>query len=356
MRPRLKLRGSVIEKFLLIVAGLLILLLVVQSSLGAILLPRINRYLETFSPTYIVHIDKMSTNFFRMAYTFEGVDGKLKDGGKRFLQIRYIDVSISWWELFHLRVLTDVVAERGFLDVTKPLVSGSTAPQAKPKEDALNLAHTLFPVDVEHVHLYDMNIRYNEMVSQPASELWTFSVTEGNLSNLTPTKAEPYTDFAMSGRVMKDGRLRLDGEAMRLEKPMAWKSNIELRDFPLAAADPALVAWVPVSFAKGTLDIYAEARSRSGKIDGYVKPFFRHVKVFKNPQKLKNVKHFFMDVLTAAANLILRRHDDKTVAAKIPFHSENGSISFGTQEAISTAFENGFGERLTPGLENSIKL
>lgn len=102
--------------------------------------------------------------------------------------------------------------------------------------------------------------------------------------------------------------------------------------------------------------MYAEARSIDGKIDGYVKPFFKKIDVVANQENFAGVKHFAVEVVAALANLILRKSDDKSTAARIPFNTGPDGFKVDTSRIFPTAVHHGFQGGLEPGIEDQINL
>jgi hypothetical protein len=319
-------------------------------------LGRLNNYLETFSPVYGGHIQKMEMSVLRMAYRFE--QGRLifKKDGHTFLNLRSADVSISWTELFHGRILTDVVFEQAEVFLTKELIEGSKGPEAKPKDSAKEVADTLFPIDIARLELNNSSIEFSKLIGESDSTLWRISDVRGKALNVNPTPQNPLTFFTLNGTILKSSIFKLAGKMRRSDQPMAAEADVEVHNFDLVAANPILLKYVPLTFAKGKLDLYSEVLSEKGEVHGYVKPFFKNVQVIASKQEYKNTKHFFMEILVAIGNSILRKRDDKTVAAKIPFHSEKDHLEFDESYSLSTALEHGFDESLVEGIEDNVNL
>lgn len=350
---RLKSRGKF---WLVTLTALIALVFIINATLSAMLLPRLNRYLSEFSPVYAIHIDKMRVNLFRMAYGFDAVQGTMKASKKSFLDVRSIDVSIAWRELLQARILTKIRVDQANVILTKALFADAKDPKAKPKEDAKNVRDKLFPVKIAQVDLKDAAITYGNLVGQPESEMWRIRSVDGFVTNLNPTASQPFSQYRIEGELLKSGRFVASGQLNRTKNPLDWSAKAEVRNVNLPESNPALVAWVPLNFAEGHLDIFSEARSKGGKVEGYVKPYFDHAKVFENHQKFKNVKHFFIDLLAAVGNVILRRSSDKSVAAIIPFHSDGDGIEIEEGKALSSVIEHGFEKPLKKGLEHKYSL
>lgn len=342
------------KTFLWFGAGLLIVLITIRLALPPIILRQLNEHLKNFSPDYSMHIDSLELSFLRMAYRFNNLEAKFNHDGHKFFNIESVDVSIAWRELLHGRVLTDVVADSAKFFLTKQLINGSKEAHAKPKEDASKVADKLFPLRISRIELHRSNFEFADLIGQPEVTRWRLTNIEGHILNLTPTPHNALTFFTLAGNILDSARVKIAGKLKRLDKPMGWKIDIELRDFDLVAANPMLLRLVPLTFTSGHVDMFSEVRSVNGKVQGYVKPFFKKVKVISAKEHFVGIKHFAIEVVAALANWILRRSDDKTVAAKIPFHNEGAELKVDNAEALQTAIEHGFQEPIAPELEDSL--
>lgn len=331
-------------------------LLLVKLVLPPIILKSLNEKLNTFSPVYSVHIERLELSPITMSYRFENASATFKKDNHVFFNIESIQVSIAWREIFRGRILTNVVADGGTFYLTEALIKGSNTPEAKPKEDAQEVANQLFPIRIAAVLLHRSSFQFSRLLGEAEDVRWTISSIEGHLLNLTPTEKNPLTFFNLQGTTLDSARMKISGQAKRLDKPLAWKTDLELRDFNLTAANPMLLRLVPLDFTSGHLDMYSEVLSQKGKMTGYVKTFFKKLKVIDRSQGFLGLKHFAVEVLTALSNAILRRSEDKVLAAKVPFRQVNGNLKVETGGAISSAIEHGFGTPMEKGLEESLKL
>ena len=339
-----------------ILIGIVVLLIAVRIALPIVVLKKLNDYLSGFSPVYSIHINDLRVSLLRMAYSFEDATAIYKKDKSQFFKVESIDVSIAWRELFKGRISTDIAVNGGEFVLTKALLEGSKDPKAKPKDSAKDAAGTLFPVRVSLIEIHNSAFDFADLVKlQPASR-WRVSEIEGKVFNFTPTPTEPITFLTVQGTLLDSARFKAVGKLKKLDKPLAWKIDTELRQFDLVATNPILMKELPFTFTAGKLDMYSELRSQNGKFEGYVKPFMNHVTVLPKDNKYAGVKHFLFEIVGAVANVILRRSDDKVLATRVAFHEEDGKMKVDTGQAVSKAIKNGFSEPLKPGIEDSLDL
>lgn len=338
------------KKKFYIPAIIIAVLIVFRMILPSILLSQANKYLASFSPTYYLHMEDLDISIIRGAYRFEEVVGKLKGDEKTFLSIKSVDVSIAWREIFRGRIVTDVVTDN--LDF---LFLKDMSKLSNPKDEAVDVKETLFPVSVESVDLRRAQIVFEEYPSLDESSRLKIENINGQITNLKPTEAQQISAFNLSGSLQGSAVMSFIGELNMFVKPMLWDVDAEMKNFNLAKLNPVLIRKLPLTFTKGNLDLYAEAQNDKKMIKGYIKPFIRDIDVVANKEHFKGIKHFGIEILTALGNLILRDSDSKTVATYVDFTYDK-TFNINTSQGISKAIENGWSKKLPPGIENKYQM
>lgn len=338
------------KKKFYIPAIIIVVLIVFRMILPSILLHQANKYLSEFSPTYYLHMEDLDISIIRGAYRFEKFTGKLKGDDKTFLSISTVDVSIAWREIFRGRIVTDIVTDN--LDF---LFLKDMSKLSNPKKEAVEVKDTLFPVSVESVDLRRAQIVFEEYPSLDESSRLKIENINGQITNVTPTQKQQISAFNLSGSLQGSTQAVFIGELNMFKKPLLWDVDVEMKNFDLSKLNPVLIRKLPLSFTKGRLDLYAEAKNDNKIIKGYIKPFIKDIDVIANKEHFKGIKHFGLELLTAIGNLILRDSKSKTVATYVDF-TYNGTFNVDTAQGISKAIENGFTKKLPPGLENKYHL
>lgn len=334
------------KKKFYIPAIIITVLIVFRILLPQILLYQANKYLSEFSPTYSLHMEDLDISLLRGAYSFEEVTGKLKEDNKIFLTISMVDVSIAWRHIFKGRIVTDIITDN--LDF---LFLKDMSKLSSPKKEATDVKDTLFPVKVESVDLRRAQIVFEEYPSLDDSSRLKITNINGRITNLTPSEGNPLSNFNLTAALQGSSETVFIGELNLLKKPILWDVDIELKDFNIASLNPVLKRKLPLTFTKGRLDLFAEAKNTNNVIKGYIKPFLKDVDVVANKEKFIGIKHFGIEILTALGNLILRDSKTKSVATYLDF-TYDGAFHADADQGISKAFEHGLERKLTPGIED----
>lgn len=336
------------KKKIYIPLSIIVFLVAFRILLPQILLYQTNKYLSEFSPTYYLHMDDLDISILRGAYRFEKIHGNLKEDNKKFVSISSVDVSIAWRQLFRGKIVTDIVTQDLDFLFLKDM-SKLSVPNAK--KDAQDVKDTLFPVKVETVDLHHARVVFEEYPSLDEDSRLKIENINGRITNLTSSKEDPYSNFNMTASLQGSSEFIFIGSLNLTQKPMLWDVDVELKDFDLATLNKVLKRKLPLTFTKGRVDLYAEAKNTDKMIKGYIKPFIKDVDVVKNDENFVSIKHFGIEILTALGNLILRDSDTKTVATYLDFNYD-GKFNVDAGQGISNAIENGFKKKLTPGIED----
>lgn len=340
------------QKKIYIPFAVIVFLVVLRMALPQILLYQTNKYLSEFSPTYYLHMDDLDISILKGSYRFEKIHGNFKEDNKKFVAISSVEVSIAWREIFKGRIVTDIVTkDLDFLFLKD--MSKLSVPNAK--KDAQDVKDTLFPVKVESVDLNHARVVFEEYPSLDEASRLKIEDINGKITNLTPSKEDPHSNFNLTASLQGSSAFVFIGSLNLTQKPMLWDVDVELKDFDLATLNNILKRKLPLTFTKGKVDLYAEAKNDNKMIKGYIKPFIKDIDVVKSNEKFVSLKHFGYEVITAIANLILRDSDTKTVATYLDF-SYDGKFNVSTGQGISNAIENGFKQKLNPGIEDKYHL
>lgn len=341
-----------IEKKYAIPLAIFAVLLLVRIIAQPLIFKKLNQFLATFSPVYSLHVDDLDISLIRGAYRFEGVTGKLKSNDHRFLDAKSIDVSIAWRALFQGRILTDINIDELNLIYSKELLGKADA--SRDKGDAKEVKETLFPVKLESLDIKDSSIVLADYRGLKKDEPMKLSNINGRVTNVTPQKDFPLSFLNLRANILGSSDLKATGQLNTLAEPLSWNMDTEIHNFEMNHLNHILREELPLTFTSGTLDLYAEAKSENGVIRGYAKPFVKDLDVMTS-EKLKGVKHWFYEIISAVGNLFLRRSDSKTVATRIPFVYDK-EFKIETGEAIGVAIENGWSKELAPGIEGKYEL
>ncbi|MCM2348992.1 MAG: DUF748 domain-containing protein [Bacteriovoracaceae bacterium] len=354
MKEKTKLKLLFKNKKVLIPLALFTLLLTVRMVAQPLLHRGVNKFLANFSPVIEFHVADMDISFLKGGYNFDSVSGKLKSNNDEFIKINEVKVSINWRDFFKGKIKTNIDITGLNFSYTKELKEALV--KVPKKKEGKKVISKMFPLDVGMIEVHDSTVILDDYKGLKDKEKVSFTDIKGTVTNLIADSENPYSHLTINAKFLGKTMIETTGVINTLVKPWDWSIDSEMHGFDLTHANQFLKRKVPVTFTKGKLDIYAEAKSEEGKTEGYIKPFFKNIDVIEAEENLKGAKHWFIEVITALGNVILQSPDNKTVATLIPFTTNQSGVHLDKGEVLSKAIEHGFEQKISPGIENRFNL
>lgn len=316
----------------------------------------LNSYLgdEDFSPSLKAHVGDVDLAVLRGVYTLENITAEIKKKNKQFVHVDSATARLAWRDLFKGDLVTDVGVDGLDFNYTDGLIPALKEHMKKMEEEKKNEdKDKTSPIRVARFDLKNSIIRTDMFPALTKEQGIVMTNIEARATNLTPTEDLPRTPFTMQGLLLKSGMVKTEGEAdLTGDKPM-WTVDSEIKNFDLTSLNRFLKKNVPLTFTKGKLDLYAEAKSEGGPIKGYIKPFVKNLDVIKTEEDFKGTRHWLAEIITALGNVVMK--SDQTMATKVPFTFDE-TLKPDTDKTITKAVEHGFIQELNRGIENSIGL
>jgi hypothetical protein len=251
--------------------------------------------------------------------------------------------------------IADVTVRGLHLDYTHTAAT-STAEKARGKEVAkVAKNQTPMPVEIERLRLVDGNLG----LITPAKDRRVRVYINGadlDVTNFSsgfrkgPAKAVLNGHFNGSGTVHGTATFRptRSGPDFNLAVQIAGASLPSINDL--------LRAYGKFDVAQGTFSVYSEIKVHDGRIDGYVKPLFKDVKVYdpKQDQK-KPVLRKLYEKIVGGVSHILENHPREQVATVADISGPISDPNTSTWEIVVRLVSNAFVRAILPGFEREYK-
>lgn len=335
---------------------LLILLVAIRIAAPPLILKKTNEFLDSFSPILSGHVSAFGMSLYRGAYQIKGFELRLKNKAEeQIIYTKVVDVSIAWRDLFKGRITADVLIDGAKVVVTQNVLD-ALKHQKQLMQDQKKASDKLVPLRIERIDVRDSDFQVADMAQIPEGSRLRLSNIEGRVSNVTSDARAPLTLASVRGNFFDAAPLKVVAQINRQATPLAWDMDLEMKDFKMSEANPWLKKKLPLTFTAGKLDLYSEIKSENGTIEGYFKPFLHNADIVANHESFASLRHFGIEVSTAAVNLLLRNSKNRTLATKVLFAYNDDGFKVNSAKAISEAFKNGFTETLQPGIEDQVNL
>lgn len=321
--------------------------------LTPVLLSFINNKLKDkeVSPTLQGHVGSLSLGFIRGAVTMADITAEIRDGDKRFLKVDSVEAGISWKDLFKGDLVADVVVNKPDFTYSEDLLKALKIHAKETKDE--DKKKEAPPVRLARVDVKDAVMRLKPYDSLTPINDILMSDIDARITNATPTKELPKTLMTVQAKLLDSGQVKTVGEAELLNEPLRWSVDGELLNFDLTSLNRFLSKKVPLTFTKGKLDFFAEAKSENGAISGYLKPFVKNLDVVRKEEDFQGTKHFLVEIITAISNITVKA--DNESATRVPFVYD-GQMKTDTGDVLLKAFQHGFTQEISKGIENTVNL
>ena len=123
----------------------------------------------------------------------------------------------------------------------------------------------------------------------------------------------------------------------------------------MTAMNDLLRAYANFDVAAGTFSFYSELHVKDNTISGYVKPFFKDMKVYdRRKDKEKKVSRKMYEMLVGGVAKLLERRPQGEVATKVDITGTLEKPHLSTWQIIGQLIKNAFFKAILPGLEKEV--
>jgi hypothetical protein len=341
-------------KFLIPLA-IIFVIIALRIIIPIVLLKKSNEFLTTFSPIHYYHINTLTISFLPIHCSLQGIRAKVKSTNQQFLTADSVDASIAWREIIKGRFLSDV----SIINLDLLLINENNF-LASLKKEILQMKIKTGKVKIEKIEKIELkraSLTFENYKSQADGSNLRISDINGSITNFTPTKKHPLSYFNLKAILVdQKSELKIVGEANKLKVPADWNLDAEVKDLELTALNPYFKNHSQLTFTKGSLDIYSEARSENGKTEGYIKTFFKGINIIPNKEKSTKAKHLGIEFSPVLIDLILHQSKNKSFATNIDFEYDK-KIKIKTIPKTKRTGKKGRAEgQLKPGIDDRYKL
>jgi hypothetical protein len=332
------------------------LLVAARVALPSVLRSQINGRLNRV-PGYAGHVDEIHVALWRGAYALRGVRIVKRRGSETdpFVSARNIDFSLAWRELIHGRIVSDIVVDDGRVNFVK--AATREASQLEVDRTWQDVVKDIFPIDITHLMINDGRIHYIDRTANPVVDVFVehLQFLATGLQNRSSEKEGKFpAHIKLTGDSIGEGKLSAWADVEPLATQMHFEVHGQIENVSLPALNPFLKAYGGVEVDAGNFKLYAEMAARDGRFEGYVKPFFIHVKFTDLTQSGRSVPERMWQAAASVMVTFLKNKSQDELATRIPFSGEFGHTEVGTWKTITSMLHNGFIHALPDALEHSV--
>jgi len=344
---------------LLIVAPVIAAIL----GVGRLILPwvardYVNHTLER-SPLYSGTIGKIDVRLLRGAYTIHDIQLSKTTGNVPvpFFSAKTLDLAVQWRALLHGRIVGQVVMDEpeiNFVDSPDDAESQTGSGGAW-----LQMIQDLFPFDINSALIQNGSVHFRTYKAAQPVDVY-LSDLQGSIDNLRNISDETTPLSATvdaSAMVMDQAHLDLKMTIDPFSYHPTFHLALRLLNLDVTKLNDLALAYGKFDFKQGWFDLVVETDCKEGQMTGYVKPLFRHLRVFSLARDIKedNVFEFFWQALVGATTTIFKNQSRDQFGTLIPFAGEaQGTTKAAILATIGNVFRNAFIRAYLPRLDQNL--
>ena len=342
-----------------ILVTLLILLVVARLLLPYFVLRYVNKTLADMG-SYTGHVDDIDIQLIRGAYQIDGlrirkVNGKIKEP---FLYMPKTDLSVEWKSLFKGKLVSEVEAYEPELNFA--FSDDEASNQTGAEVDWTEYLKKLLPININRFSVVNGKVNLTSLVTQPRADLslQNFQAEIRNIRNVDDQAKKLPSPVVATGDVPGyGGKMKFSANMNLLKQMPDFDYNMEFSDLQLVKVNPLAREYANIDFERGTMSVFSEMAMLDGKLNGYLKPLTKEMKIFKlNEHEGRSIGKFFTELIAQAGTAVLKNQKKDQVATRIPLNGTVDEVETALWPTIFGVLRNAYIEAFRGEFDNNITL
>lgn len=342
-----------------ILIALVVLLIVARLLLPYFVLRYINKTLADMGG-YTGHVEDIDIQLIRGAYQIDDlrirkVNGNIK---KPFLYMPKTDLSVEWASLFKGKLVSEVEAYEPELNFA--FSEDEASNQTGAEVDWTEYLKKLLPININRFSVINGKINLTSLVTQPRADLslQNFNAEIRNIRNVVDQGKKLPSPVVASGDVPGYGGKMMFSANMNLLKQLPdFDYNLRFTDVQLVKVNPLARAYANIDFERGTMSVFSEMAMLNGKLNGYLKPLTKEMKIFRlDENENRSVGKFFTELLAQAGTAVLKNQKKDQVATRIPLNGTIENVETAIWPTLFGVLRNAYIEAFRGEFDNNITL
>lgn len=233
-----------------------------------------------------------------------------------------------------------------------------TAPTEKVAKEAGKVARETankptLEVKIDRLDL-DGRIGYVNQAAKPAYTVF-LEGAKVQAQNVSNHLKDGVARANVTGKFLGSGDTRAEAAFRPETKGPDFDLTLAIENTDMTKMNDLLRAYGNFDVVQGIFSMYAEITVRQGKIDGYVKPLFKDMKVYDRRQdKEKGIFRKTYEALVGGISGLLENRPREEVATTIPITGDIESPQTSTWATVVKLIQNAFFRAILPGFEKEV--
>ncbi|WP_449451367.1 DUF748 domain-containing protein [Spirosoma validum] len=350
---------NVLKRTTKILIAFVVLLIIGRLLLPYFVLRYVNKTLADMGD-YTGHVEDITIQLIRGAYQIEDmrirkVNGKIKEP---FIFIPKTDLSVEWKSLFKGKLVSEVECYEP--EINFAFSENEASSQTGAEVDWTAFLKKLLPISINRFAVINGKVELTNLVSQPRADL-SLQKIQGEIRNIrnVEDKANPLpSPVTASGDVPGyGGTMNFSANMNLLKVTPDFDYNMRFSNLQLVKLNSLAREYANLDFEQGTVSVYSEMAMLNKKLNGYIKPLTKGMKIFKlNEHEGRSVGKFFTELAAQAGTAVLKNQKHDQVATRIPLNGTIEAIETAVWPTIFGVLRNAYIEAFRGEFDNSITL
>lgn len=339
-----------------VLIALVVLLVVARLLLPYFVLRYVNKTLVDMGD-YTGHVEDIDIQFIRGAYQIgdlriRKVNGKIKEP---FLSMPKTDLSVEWKSLFRGKLVSEVETYEPELNFA--FSDDEATSQTGAEVDWTEYLRKLLPISINRFSVINGKVNLTSLVTQPRADL-SLQQFNAEIRNVVDQGKKLPSPVVASGDVPGYGGKMTFSANMNLLKELPdFDYNLRFTDVQLVKVNPLARAYANLDFERGTMSVFSEMAMLDGKLNGYLKPLTKGMKIFKlDEHEGRSAGKFFTELLAQAGTAVLKNQKKDQVATRIPLNGTVENIETALWPTLFGVLRNAYIEAFRGEFDNTITL
>lgn len=342
-----------------IIIGLVVLLVIARLLLPYFVLRYVNKTLADMGG-YTGHVEDIDIQLIRGAYQIDDlrirkVAGKIKEP---FVFIPKTDLSVEWRSLFKGKLVSEVECYEP--EINFAFSESEASSQTGAEVDWTAYLRKLLPININRFAVINGKVNLTSLVTQPRADL-SLQKLQGeikNIRNVDDKQNKLPSPVTATGDVKGyGGTMNFYADMNLLKVVPDFSYKLRFSDIQLVKLNTLAREYANIDFERGTVSVYSEMVMLDKKLNGYIKPLTKGMKIFKlNEHEDRSVGKFFTELIAQAGTAVLKNQKHDQVATRIPLNGTIDDVETAVWPTIFGVLRNGYIEAFRGKFDNNITL
>ena len=209
-------------------------------------------------------------------------------------------------------------------------------------------------IRIDHGEIKHSEFGFVNKGSQPSYRVF-LSNGELHVKNISNRLTEGSGIVKLTGAFMGSGNTVISGTFRPETKSPDFDLNIKIERTQMRALNDLLRVYGKFDVTDGLFSLYSELSVKNGRVDGYIKPLFRDLKVYDARQdKEKNVFRKLYEGLVGSLATLLENTPREEVVTRTDVSGAVENPQTNTWQTVFNLVENAFFKSILPGFDKEL--